>query len=143
MLCANVSSGICGQRKLILTCRPRNLIMAFTSIVCISGELIPLMTPFACAGIRVCVFCSCSKTSFSLRKKLNVRNECTSSLTSMQLSYVINKSENITTITYNLSSLAFITLSAYSADDKLMIFLYFQKTGLDISCKLSPLEKIV
>ena len=35
------------------------------------------------------------------------------------------------------------TLWAYSADDKLIkFFLFFQKTGFGISCKLSPLETI-
>ena len=35
------------------------------------------------------------------------------------------------------------TLWANSVDDKLvMFFLFFQKTGFDISCKLSPLETI-
>ena len=31
---------------------------------------------------------------------------------------------------------------ANSADDKFTLFLFFQKTGFDISCKLSPLETI-
>ena len=34
-------------------------------------------------------------------------------------------------------------LNKYSADDKLVIFfLFFPKTGFDISCKLSPMETI-
>ena len=40
-------------------------------------------------------------------------------------------------------TLTFIILWAHSADDKLMDFSYFsQKTGSDLSCKLSPLETI-
>ena len=35
-----------------------------------------------------------------------------------------------------------ISLLAHSADDKLIVFLFFQKTGFDISCKVSPLETI-
>ena len=39
--------------------------------------------------------------------------------------------------------LTLTTLWADSADDKLMIiFLFFKKTGYDISCKLSPVETI-
>ena len=39
--------------------------------------------------------------------------------------------------------ITFTTLCAYSADDKLVIFFLFsRKTGFDISCNLSPLEKI-
>ena len=39
-------------------------------------------------------------------------------------------------------SLTFTTLWAHSADDKLVIFFFYfsQKTGFDISCKLSPMD---
>ena len=42
-------------------------------------------------------------------------------------------------LTFKLS-LTFTSLWANSADDKLVIF--YKKTGLDTSCKLSPLETI-
>ena len=40
------------------------------------------------------------------------------------------------------SHLTCITLLANSTDDKLIFFLFYQKIGYDISCKLSPKEKI-
>ena len=39
-------------------------------------------------------------------------------------------------------NLNFTTLLANSADDKLIFFLFFQENNTDISCKLSPMEKI-
>ena len=46
-------------------------------------------------------------------------------------------------LTVCIHPLILITLWANSADDKLMIiFLFSQKTGFDISCKLSPMETI-
>ena len=51
----------------------------------------------------------------------------------------------ITTKTKTPSFLTFTNLWADSADDKLMIvflFFFFQKTGFDTSCKLSPFERI-
>ena len=43
-------------------------------------------------------------------------------------------------LSFNFSYyLTFTTLWAFSADDKMMLFFLFsQKTGFDISCKLSP-----
>ena len=49
-----------------------------------------------------------------------------------------------TMFTFHLLYLTFTTLWANSADNKLMIifFIFSQKTGFEISCKLSPLETI-
>ena len=64
-----------------------------------------------------------------------------------QITFVWTKLENLNNFVYRgamIPCLTFNTLLAYSADHKLMIFFsYFsQKTGFDISCKLSPLGTI-
>ena len=54
------------------------------------------------------------------------------------LMYIMNNDLEL-----QISSSTFTNLKANSEDDKLMTFSYFsQKTGFDLSCKLSPLETI-